>query len=333
MWQLVNHTPYAAERCFARDRRGAEVWLVAVKGTFAIRDDGTTEVADAQEPVALAPLHFGDPDRSSLRYDADLVLTKPGTDVLVHGRAHAPNGKPAARVEVGLRCGPIAKRLVVVGDRTYRRGVLGVVPSEPEPFVEMPIRYERAFGGADPETSAREPRNPAGVGFAERAQRLLGRPAPNIEDPGAPISSAKDRPTPAGFGPLARGWAPRRALAGTFDRAWEEERMPLLPADFDDLFFFGAPADQRVPGFLREGTPVDLLHLTPGGLLRFRLPRTRPCFRTSFGREAAEHRARLHTVIIEPDARRVILVWHTALPCHGKEHRLEHTRIWEKTYV
>ena len=333
MWQLANRTPYAAERGFARDRRGAEVWLVAVKGTFTIRDRGQVAVAEAQEPVTTAPTYLGERGRSSLRGDTDLVLAKPGTDVLVHGRAHAPGGKPAARVEVGLRCGPIAKWLVVVGERTYRRGALDVAPSEPEPFVEMPIRYERAFGGADPETGAREPRNPVGAGFAERADRLAGRPAPNIEAPGAPITSAKDRPPPAGFGPVARDWAPRLGLAGTYDRAWEEARMPLLPDDFDDRFFLVAPADQQVPGGLREGTLVELLHLTPEGLLRFHLPRTRPCFRTFFGRETVEHRARLHTVIIEPDARRVVLVWHTALPCHGKEHRLDRTLISEKAYV
>ena len=265
MWQLVNRSTFAAERCFAREADGSEVWIVAVKGTFRIRDDGRAVVDDEQEPVALAPLHLGEPGRSSLRSDTDLVVTKPGTDVLVRGQAHAPKGRPAARVEVGLRCGPIAKTLVVTGDRTYRRGVLDVAPSEPAPFVTLPIRYERAFGGVDPETGAREGRNPVGVGFAESAARLLGTPAPNVEAKGSPITSWRDRPAPAGFGPIARAWAPRRALAGTYDRAWQEERMPLVPTDFDPRFYFTAPEDQQVPGHLREGTTVELSEPHEGG--------------------------------------------------------------------
>ncbi len=38
---LNNKTPFAAERSWVRDRNGAEVWLVAVKGTFNILPDGT----------------------------------------------------------------------------------------------------------------------------------------------------------------------------------------------------------------------------------------------------------------------------------------------------
>jgi len=36
---------------------------------------------------------------------------------------------------------------------------------------------------------------------------------------------------------------------------------------------------------------------------------------------------KLHTVILEPDFPRVSLVWHSALPCHFKGHKLERTLI------
>jgi hypothetical protein len=334
MWHLVNRTRFAVERSFARDLRGAEVWLVAVKGTFVIREDGATEPAEVQELVAVAPSYMGPAGRSSLRLDTDLALAKPGTDVIVIGHAHA-GARPAPRVEVGLRVGPIAKMLAVFGDRTYRRRVLDVVPSEPEPFTRMPITYERAFGGVDAEGGPRsvEPRNPVGVGFADKPERLVGRAVPNVERVDAPITSARDRPAPAGFGAIPCDWEPRASLAGTYDAAWEEERMPLLPLDFDPRFFHAAPEDQRVPGHLREGSLVEVLRMTPDGLLRFRLPEVRPCFRTFFGRDMVEHRARLHTVIIEPDERRVSVVWHTALSCQGREHQLDRTIIWEKRYA
>ena len=45
MWSVTNRTPYAAERCWVRDKNGAEVWLVAVKGTFLIGPDGVLRKA------------------------------------------------------------------------------------------------------------------------------------------------------------------------------------------------------------------------------------------------------------------------------------------------
>ena len=140
----------------------------------------------------------------------------------------------------------------------------------------MPLRYERAFGGEDPHGGLREPRNPVGVGFSEHAEHLVGRPAPNVELPEAPLTSWRQRPPPAGLGPVAPRGSPRVELAGTYDAAWQRERMPLWPRDFYCCFFHAAPLDQQVPGHLREGTRVEASALTPAGLLRFDLPRTRP---------------------------------------------------------
>ena len=64
MWQVDNRTPFAAERGWVRDRNGAEVWLVAVKCTFDIRPDGTTEVSEGQPPVLGVPEQFGEPGKS-----------------------------------------------------------------------------------------------------------------------------------------------------------------------------------------------------------------------------------------------------------------------------
>ena len=56
--------------------------------------------------------------------------------------------------------------------------------------------------------------------------------------------------------------------------------------------------------------------MTPVGALRFRLPR--PSLRIAIrkGGRTERHEPSLHTVIIEPDHPRVVLVWHVAAPCH-----------------
>ena len=335
MWQLDNRTPFAAERGWVRDRNGAEIWLVAVKCTFDIKPDGSTVVSDDQPPVLQIPEYTGEPGKSSLRYESDLVLTKKTTDILLLGQAHAPGGKAVTELDIGFRVGTIVKRLRVFGDRSAGWASAG----SPQPFTKMPLVYERAFGGVDRQSNHPERdwewRNPVGTGFAVKKAHLDDVPLPNIEHPDHVMRAWDDRPPPAGFGPIGCHWQPRAGFAGTYGDRWLKERQPLLPEDFDDRFFQCAPQDQQAPEFLQGGESVTLLNVTPSGELRFILPKVFLRFETCYttgGGEIHDNR-RLHTVILEPDFPRVSLVWHTALPCHYKVHKLDRTIITQKPYV
>ena len=329
MWQIDNRTPFAAERGWVRDRDGAEIWLVAVKATFDILPDGTTSVAKEQPPVLRVAEHQGDPGKSSIKYDADLVLTKKTTDVIVVGHAYAPQGMTATFVDAGFKVGSLQKVLRVFGDRVWN--TIGM--SAPEPFQKMPLVYERAYGGVDLKSKTPEKdwewRNPVGTGFAISSRNATGLRLPNVEDPKKLIGSWNDRPAPAGFGAVASHWQPRVSFAGTYDDRWMKTRQPLLAEDLDDRYFQCAPADQQAPEFMRGGEPVVLLKLTPGGDLRFLLPKVYLGFETRFydGSKEIHKNRKLHTVILEPDFPRVSLVWHTALPCHFKVQRLERTIV------
>lgn len=72
--------------------------------------------------------------------------------------------------------------------------------------------------------------------------------------------------SPAGFGPLGKAWAPRLALAGTYDARWLDERHPRLPEDFDFAYWNGAPADQQIDFPDLTG----LIFLDHGGALPYR---------------------------------------------------------------
>ena len=334
MWALDNRTPFAAERTWVRDRQGAEVWLVVVKGTFLINPAGTTEVADEQVEVCRLPTYRGEPAKSSLLYDMDLVHTKPTTDILLHGHAYAPQGKPTTQVDVAMVVGNVEKTLRVFGDRRWNVGSLSIGLSNPEPFLKMPITYERAFGGTDqksdnPKKHSWDRRNPVGTGFAVESSHLAGQCAQTWSTPSRCLLGnnrgllASDR---------LREWSPRAELAGTYDEKWEKERSPLLPDDFKEQFYLCAPEDQQARAYLQGGESVELRNLTPGGSLRFDLPQEVLGFRTYFlDGELVHHRAKLHTVILEPDVPRVLMVWHTMLPCHPKVLKLRSTTIVRKT--
>lgn len=335
MWQVDNRTPFAAERGWVRDRDGTEIWLVAVKCTFDIKPDGTTEVSKDQPPVLRVPEYNGEPGKSSMKYESDLIRTKTTTDVIVVGHAYAPNGRPVEDLDVGFRVGSMQKVLRVFGDRRWT----AFGPSAPEPFLRMPLVYERAFGGVDRKSEHPERdwewRNPVGTGFVVDRANLANVPLPNIEYPNKPFRSWDDRPTPAGFGAVGSHWQPRAGFAGTYDDTWMKERQPLLPMDFDERFFQCVPTDQQAPEFLCGGEPVVLLNLTRGGSLKFLLPRFSLGFETHFYiGESEVHRLRhLHTVILEPDFPRVSLVWHTALPCHFRVHKLNRTIVTLKRRI
>lgn len=334
MWVVDNQTPFAAERAWVRDMKGAEVWLVAIRGTFDILPDGSTVPATQQEPVVLAPEFSGDPLASGLLNDTDLPHLKRATDVLITGQAFAPKGKPVERMQVGFQLGTIRKVLQVTGNRYWQSSLIGGVSiSKPVPFTNMPIAYERAFGGRDltgddPKQHDWDVRNPAGCGFARKAEHLIDRPVPNIEYPSDLLTSWKQRPPIASFGPIAGHWKPRTDYVGTYDDRWQKERQPLLPLDFDEHYYQCAPQDQQVLGFVKGGESVVLVNLTPEGHLRFRLPRLSLAFTTYFDDgTSVDHRAVIHTVNIKPDARQVVVVWHTHLECHHKVLKLNHTTV------
>jgi hypothetical protein len=331
MWALDNRTPYAAERNWTRDKQGVHHWVVAVKATFDIGPAGKLTLADEQPPPLLAPEYRGEPGKSSLRADSDLLVPRPGTDVILDACAHAPKGKPAATVPVSLRVAGLEKSLVVYGTRVYYRGAVGLTTTAPRPFTVQPIHYEWAFGGADtanpdPRKHRIDARNPTGKGFAVDERRLENQPAHVVEYP----SGNPAKMGPAGFGPIDRAWSPRLELAGTYDAKWDKTKKPLLPDDYDEQFGMAAPADQRFPKPLRGGETVTLVNMTPEGAVRFDLPRISLGFTSYFSGRTEQHPATLATVFIATEEKKLGVVWQSTLrvPSRNVE-RLDKTKVVE----
>jgi len=316
--QLVNATGMQAGYTMALDPDGRERIVVVIKGTFTIpRESGDLQLAEEQLPLVLADEFYGDPGLSAMRRESDFASVKPRCDVLVLGSAHAPGGRPAERVSVGLRVGRLVKGFDVVGDRVWD----GRRISSPRPFVRLPINYGVAYGGVDfvgerPDRQETYAANPVGVGYypLSRGPALDGKPLPNTEEIGSPVGSTIGRYQPMAFGPLGRNFDPRFRLAGTYSQRWLAEAFPFLPADFDPSYFQSAPADQQIEHPL-GGEEVALLNLTPEGSTRFRLPPVEmPVEFTNTAYERIGARALLDTIAIESDERRVTLAWRASHP-------------------
>ena len=320
MLQIRNRTGHPASVLIAPDPEGVDSISAILKASFTLED--SPRALPEQLPIAFSDEYRGDPGTSSLSRACDVGFAKPATDVIVTGHAWARMGRPASQMDVGISLGSVRKLMRVFGDRTWEGGLVGHRMSAPRPFEKVPLVWERAFGGLD-QISGREPklvgegRNPVGVGYCHAGgqKKVEGMLLPNVEDPRQVIKAPTDRPTPAGFGPVCPHWEPRRNFAGTYDAAWLESRAPYLPKDFDPRFFQSAPHDQLVTPHLRGGETGELLGLTAEGSLRFSIPRLAASVTFRLDQGAQKIQAVLDTVLIEPDYRRLVLVWRCALRC------------------
>ena len=314
---LGKKTGAAAQIVPQLDRDGGQALVVLIKQRFSIRPSGRVAPSDgAKIHLADQPWDEDAPEKSSIRYPADVCLRKPSTDVLVSGAAMAPGRAPAKSLDVSVKVGPVQTQLRVFGVRIWQKGLTGIGLSDPRPFEEQALRWEQAFGGfdtSDPSGPLEEPRNPVGKGLVRDPATLVNTLAPSIEDPHDLIKGPKSRPTPAGVGPLGRHWMPRRAFTGTMDERWKKERLPLLPIDFDDRYNQLAPPSLIAPAPLKGGEPVELLNLCAEGPLRLTLPRI--AFNvTALSAEGKEDlRAALDTVLFEPNQRRFDMTWRVTL--------------------
>ena len=321
--ELVNSTRLLAGYTVGLETSGRDLLVVAVKGTFQIPAEGEpVRLADEQVPMVLADTFTGEPGFSAPRYEVDYAPRKQRCDVLLVGSAHAPGGRPATRVEVGLRFNGVSKTFAVVGDREWRFGLRGVLPGEPRPFTVMPITYDRAFGGVDtrhedPAKHAAFMRNPVGRGYHKHVRHAWvdGVPMPNTEETNRPIDDpSSESYRPMAFGPIGRGWDPRYTYAGTYDDKWLEEEFPFLPRDFDERYYQAAPLDQQVPHPQGE-EEIVLVNLTAEGRLGFKLPVfDAPIHFFPKNGPREDGTLVLDTVVLEPDLRRFTLTWRATRP-------------------
>lgn len=333
--EIVNDTPFQVEVLPMKGPGNRTFLVIIVKGTFDIRPGEIAEASAEQIPVAFGDEVYDEKEGGSVKFESDIVPSKPRGDIVLVGKAYAPDGRPTESTDVSLRVGNIRKTIRVIGDRhwEYSGRLFPVLASDPEPFTEMDIVYERAFGGIDTKGGGWCKENPFGRGLVAKKSKeaLDGVPLPNLEDPNDLIKDWDDEPKPVGFGFYSRSAAPRSGYLGTYDDKWREERSPDPPEDFRFDYYNAAHPDLQVEGYLKGGEEVELVNLTPEGRAQFQLPglhlsvgvtRTdefdiddtedekpaQPSITTE------EVQLNLDTLCLMPDERRFYMVWRGLCP-------------------
>ncbi len=332
----------------SQDDQHRPIFSVVVKRTYDIQANTVITRAEKDRPLVQADEYYdyGDPQYTTIQFETDLVPYKVATDIVFIGKAYAPQGQPVAECSVALQVGHHRKELLITGNRIcyYRSNQLPVF-SEPQPFVEMAIRYEKAYGGKD-RTSPEDmpyiyPRNHLGVGFVieNTKEAVEDLKLPNIEDRQDRLTPERlivgeiqrwnEQPLPQGLGWYARPWYPRCSYMGVLPAfvplgtQMREASLGLVPPNqvelarafklpsLDPRFFNGASLGLVVP-YLRGDEPVQLHHLTSEGQLTFLLPQEIPKMSLDIGLGEQSLEPVLQTLLIRGEDRQVDLVWRGA---------------------
>ncbi len=224
--KLHNATPFPARLLrFQRAEDAPVDGALVVKGTF--EQDASRRWIPVAEQLPLVdrplPTAFG-------IFHGEAFMRKDGVDVGVLGTVRLP--RPQRSAEVTVAVGGRRSTLVVHGDRRWvSDGRRGLVPSRPEAFQEMPLSYERAFGGKTTHDyeEAFWPDNPVGRGYYLSEQAAVGQPLANIESATSPPARLwSERPAVAGWGPYPCFWGLRACEAVKTSDPGDEADLPTI---------------------------------------------------------------------------------------------------------
>ena len=261
-------------------------WCLSARFRSALRPQRRSG-PDLQVPIAMADQNHGEAGKSS----GEVRGGNPPAEARDGRRPRRARLPVASESDDGrrqrLRWRSSQRRsesLAIAGGFAWQ---VSARASEPLPFERVPLVYERASRRT---TWSQEQRRRSDVVRPKESCRnrirssrrhrdqVDGLALPNLEEPSALIKRPEDQPAPQGFGYVGRHWTPRAALAGTYDAAWESERSPFLPDDFDERFFNGASPGLVATPHLRGGEDVKINNASSQGISpsSFRPTRTRP---------------------------------------------------------
>ncbi len=294
---LINETPLAAHlsRIILDPQR--MIGAVVAKATY-VASPTTMEFSAALSTIQVSP--------APGNLDHDLGIRRGAIDVLIDGHAVARDHRRIAQSVAGIEIGSFTRHVLVHGARQWRRWLGRLGPSMPEPFTEVPLAWEQAYGGSPVVRGLRVPHpdNPVGKGYHPSPAELHGTELPQIEDPQVPIASPDDQPRPVNFAALPA--QSRFRLESAIDPEAPVERP--LPTIYNR-----AHPHHRMPlGSIQGPTPVRVFGCTPQGAWQFMLPWDELHAWVVVGRDEWRLPLHLDTLVFTPDQRSVSLCYRAA---------------------
>ena len=260
--QLINHTPFPVQMFrTALEDDDKYAMSIAARVTYDIVDGKTNiskeQVWDLKREIWRSEYGI---------IESDDVFKRGGVDILLFGSARMPDGSATRQmhVEVKLNNKSINK-ILVFGDRVWEKSMLGMDISTPEPFTQMPLTLENAFGGKAEFDGLAIPygNNPYGKGYNHSKGDIIGKPLPNIENPEKLIRKWTDQPDPVGVACLPT----LCELHARNNLIFKEGKVVKADARFFNTAFPAMIADE-----VAENDILEILGMSPKPFI-FRIPK------------------------------------------------------------
>ncbi|WP_108818337.1 DUF2169 family type VI secretion system accessory protein [Pseudovibrio sp. Alg231-02] len=270
-----NTTGFAALGFEQIHRDGTPMGVVAVRGRFEIEEGGRLAVSSTQELV-LEDVYEADPHKTPMLACSDLVPFKPNSDVTALVNTYPPGDGKADRWHCGVKTGAHEYILEVQGPSNWSFQKESWKYSQPRPIGFAHLDYRLAVSDQIAEGPVNEdvPQNPLGMPALkeEYLHKDKEYPIPLIRSLNSQ-TKLDDHFSLNGFGPIPSFWRCRQQYAGTYDKAWKENRHPQLPEDFDYRFYQCANPKLIQNGYLQGNERIELAGVQPDGSnLAFNLP-------------------------------------------------------------
>jgi len=274
--ELINNTPYPVLMFKTGLGDDKFAMSVAVRITYDIEENGNAVISQNQEwKLSREPWQseYGP-------IESDDVFRRGGVDILVFGSAKSPNRDiPVHSMDVVVNYNNrIINKIIVFGDRVWKKSLLGMEISTPKPFTEMPVTLANAYGGQADWDGIKIPfgNNPEGKGYHYAKEDYVGKALPNVEDPNRLIRKYTDQPDPVGVACLPQLCEMHMRNNVLFNKEGQMEKL--------DPKFFNTAFPSMIVDTIKDGDSIVVTGMSVKPFL-VKVPAQKIYMKTSLGQK------------------------------------------------
>jgi hypothetical protein len=290
---LINSTSLRAALFTGFSGPNEAVGTIVARATHRLASDGTLTSSPSAWPILTEALwtEVG-------TFPSDMVPEHPGCDLVVTGTVRSDVNVKTVRISV--TAGTFSTDIEVIGDRIWQARGDDLVPSEPQPFQEMPLTWAHAFGGSSDYEGTEAPYilNAHGRGFYLKREQAEGKPLPNLEWPDQRIKKWDDRPLPACFAPVIDPMTWNLAdIAIAAKNAPDDQTRDAIIASAHERCAISACQPRLIAPAIHPEDEVRLVNLCAKPI-HFRIPKGLPVVRVEPGTEPFDANLRISAVFV-----------------------------------
>ena len=220
MLELANQSAWVAGLYPDWNRDRQQQITAVFKVSYQFDEGGKLTPIEEAPALIETDEHQAEALTSSLKAANEIAPFKEGSEIYIYGTAR-PEREGLIAMEVGVGILFVdntqwKKILRIFGKRQWKKTMVNYIhDNAPQPVAEIPLTYEFAFGGGNPDDDEDTyEANPAGIGYNSDQRNLFSEELPRIELGPNFMNSPMQKPVPAGFGPLPVFWEPRASDIG-----------------------------------------------------------------------------------------------------------------------